>query len=254
MARLLLLLACVAGPVWAWGPTGHRAVGQIAERRLSAAALGKTTALLEGASLAEVSTWADEIRSDPAWRHADPWHYINLADDEDLVTVARNPAGDALEAIDRFAAVLADRSAPGERRAEALRFLVHLVGDLHQPLHVGRADDRGGNAVEARWFGRPTNLHRVWDSDLIDGEQLSFSEWARFLDRAGPDEVRRTQDSTPLDWARESFALRAACYEIGDGELGYAYAWRHLPTVRRRLLEAGLRLAALLERLLASGQ
>ena len=253
MRAAVLLSSIAAASAQAWGPTGHRAVGQIAERHLTPSTLAETAVLLDGAGLAQVSTWADEIRSDPAWHHADPWHYINLDDGQDIATAPRNPAGDILEAIDRFSAILADRSAPRGERGEALRFLVHLVGDVHQPLHAGRADDRGGNTVVVRWFGRPSKLHRVWDSDLIDGEQSNFSEWARFLDRAAPETVRPIQASGPLDWARESYELRAACYAIGDGELGYEYARLHLPTVRDRLLRAGLRLAALLERLLGAG-
>jgi len=119
-------------------------------------------------------------------------------------------------------------------------------------MHVGRGDDRGGNEILVLWFGEPSNLHAVWTPRFIDGSALSFSELVDLLDNATPEQVRRAQAGGPGAWAIESVQLRSACYELGDHRLSYRYVHDHWPTVQRRLLEAGLRLAGELNRLLGT--
>lgn len=247
------LLAVLAPPAaHAWGPTGHRIVGRIAERHLAPETARAVASLIGPESLAQASTWPDEIRSDPAWKRAEPWHFFSIDDGEAFDTTARNPAGDVIEAIGRFAAVLEDPAAPRQQRVEALRFLVHFVGDIHQPLHVGRRADLGGNKIEVTWFGQRSNLHSVWDSGLIDHELLSFSEMAGFLDHPNRAEVIAWQAGDVGDWARESFGSRSQVYDIGDGKLSWEYSYRKLPIVQLRLLQAGVRLAGMLDRVFAA--
>ncbi|HEX6901890.1 MAG TPA: S1/P1 nuclease [Thermoanaerobaculia bacterium] len=255
-ARTLLFALLLAAPAAAnaWGPNGHRIVGRIAENHLTDEAARAVQCLLGPEGLAEAATWADEIRSDPAWRKADPWHYISIDDNETLETTARNPDGDVLEAMQRFEAVLRDPQAAPQAKREALRFLVHFVGDVHQPLHVGRRDDRGGNSIEVTWFSEKTNLHSVWDSHLIENEKLSFSDFAEFIDHPTLHELRTWQGATYAEWVRESKDLRARVYQIGDGKLSFQYAYRNMPTVKRRLLQAGVRLAGLLNSIFASSE
>ena len=247
----LIFLAGAPG-AHAWGPTGHRAVGRVAERHLTPQAASAIAELLAPEQLAYVTTWADEIRSEPDWAKADPWHWVTVPDWQTYDSAPKNPGGDVLEAIDRFERVLADRTAPKRERMQALKWLSHLVGDLHQPLHVGRGDDHGGNDIVVLWFNEPTTLHSVWDSKVIDTSQLSFSELADFVDHSTPEQVREWQASGPRDWARESQDLRAACYEMGDRKLSFRYVHDHWPTVQRRLLQAGVRLAGELNRLLGT--
>ena len=249
---LTLVLVGGAGPSAAWGPTGHRTVGRIAENHLSLEAARAVDDLIGPDTLAEVGVWADFIRSDPAWRHADPWHYINLEDGQTLATAPRHPDGDILVALHRFTGVVRDAGASREEKSVALKFLVHLTGDAHQPLHAGRASDRGGNTIEVLWHGQPADLHGVWDSLMIDSQRLSFSELAAFLDAATLTEIRAWQAASFEEWIAESIAYRAAAYEVGNGELGYAYTFRHLPMVERRLLQAGIRLAGLLNGIFAA--
>lgn len=247
----VLLLLAVSSPVCAWGPNGHRIVGRIAMNHLSEEAARGVECLIGPENLDQVSTWPDEIRSDPNWKRADLWHFISIDDNETLETTARNPAGDALEAMQRFEAVLRDPQANRQAKQEALKFLVHLVGDVHQPLHVGRRADRGGNSVEVMWFGEKTNLHSVWDSNLIENEKLSFSELAAFIDHPTQEEIRTWQSSTFADWLKESKAEREKVYKIGDGKLSYQYAFQNMPLVKRRLVQAGVRLAGLLNSIFA---
>lgn len=244
--------AASAVPASAWGPTGHRAVGRVAERHLSPAAAAAVRDLLAPEQLAYVTTWADDIRSETEWSKADPWHYTTVADGQTVESAPKAPAGDVLEALARFEKVLGDRGAPRTERVQALKWIAHLVGDLHQPLHVGRGDDRGGNDTVVLWFGEASNLHTVWDSKLVENTQLSFSELAELVDRPTPAELRDWRATGPADWARESLELRAAVYTIGDRRLSWKYAHDQWPAVERRLLQAGVRLAATLERLLAA--
>jgi nuclease S1 len=246
----LVVAAAFAPGANAWGPTGHRASGRIAEHHLTPQAARAVGELLAPEELAYVTTWADEIRAEPDWAKAETWHWVTIPDGQTYESAPKNPAGDVLEAIARFEKVLADRRAARPERTQALKWLSHLVGDLHQPLHVGRGDDQGGNDVLVLWFGEPTNLHMVWDSKIIESKQLSFSELAALLDHPTPGQVREWQGSGPLDWARESQELRGACYEMGDRRLSFRYAHDHWPTVERRLLQAGVRLAGELNRLL----
>jgi hypothetical protein len=259
LARRLLTLCCLAPlaaspPASAWGPIGHRVVGRIAESHLTPAAAAGVRALLGHETLARASTWPDEVRSDPAWSHADPWHYISIDDGLTYETAPKNPQGDIIVTLTRCEGILRSAAASREQRVTALRYLVHLVGDLHQPLHVGRTDDRGGNGVEVAWQRQPANLHSVWDSLMINDERLSFSELAAFIDHPTPEEVVTWQASDYRDWLEESMAYRPQVYEIGDGRLGWAYAYRHMPVVRARLLQAGVRLAGRLNAIFASSE
>jgi len=249
--RLALAVAAAAASV-AWSPTGHRAVGRIAEHHLTESAARAITAMLAPEQLAYVTTWADEIRSEPDWAKAESWHWVTVPDGQTYESAAKNPSGDILESIARFEGVLSRRGAPQAERVQALKWLSHLVGDLHQPLHVGRGDDHGGNDVMVLWFGEPTNLHSVWDDKLIDSSHLSFSELSDMLDRTTPEQLRDWQRGGPRDWAEESKRLRDQCYELGDRKLGFRYIHDQWPAVERRLLQAGIRLAGELNRLLGA--
>jgi len=183
---LLTLSLALATPAHAWGPIGHRITGAIADENLSGLARANVRMLLGTEDLAEAATWPDDMKSNPDtfWqKQASPWHYVTVKGDEYKATDA--PAeGDAMTALSRFTATLRDPRAPLEDKRLALRFIVHIIGDLHQPLHDGAGNDRGGNAVSVTWFGKPTNLHSVWDSGLIEQRSLSYSEYTAWLSRS----------------------------------------------------------------------
>ena len=252
IAALAVLLLTLPGSASAWGPTGHRVVGRIAEHHLTPEAQRGVAALLGPDSLARVSTWPDDIRSDPAWEKATPWHFISIDDNETLATTARDTKGDVVEAIQRFEKVLRDPQAGSQAKAEALKFLVHFIGDVHQPLHVGRRADRGGNLVVLLWFNEPSNLHSIWDSGMIDATKLSFSELAEFIDHPTPQEVTAWQSAPLADWVRESFDVRPQVYNTGKCDLGFDYSFRNMPLVEKRLVQAGVRLAGLLNSVFAA--
>ncbi len=237
----------------AFGPTGHRVVGRIAESHLTPAAARAVKELLGTETLARVGTWADEIRSDPKWKHASPWHYVTIEDGETYASSKKNPRGDAIEAVKRFVATLRSPSATKQEKTIALKWIVHLIGDLHQPLHVGRGKDRGGNTIQTKWFGESVKLHAVWDSKLIDSTELSFSELAEFINKPTDKQVKTWQDSEVLDWVQESIDYREQVYTVpGDSTNdSYKYAYKNLPLVKLRLTQAGVRLAGVLNSVFA---
>jgi len=273
-ARLFIGLIATAvaiapAPALAWGKTGHRVVAAIADTQLSGLARAHIREILNGGeSLDEAANWPDEMRSAPDafWQKtATPWHYVTL----DGITYDHAPReGDALEALAKFTRTLKDPNASQSDKQLALRFIVHLVGDLHQPLHVGKCCDRGGNDVKVTWFGKPTNLHAVWDSQLVDEEQLSFTELAAKLERHTSDQqVIAWWDINPRDWISESAQYRDTLYPTAADkprapadkkskgpalpDLSYSYIYRHTPLMEQRLSQAGVRLAAYLNAIYA---
>jgi nuclease S1 len=253
----------IPAPSFAWGKTGHRVVAAIADTQLSGLARAQIAQILgPGESLADVANWPDEMRSDPTpfWQKTTPpWHYVTL---NGFSYDHAPPEGDALAALAHFRATLQERNASLADKQLALRFIVHLVGDLHQPLHVGKCCDRGGNEIKVSWFGKPTNLHSVWDSALVEDEQLSFTELADKLERHLTDQQRiGWWDVNPRDWISESGQIRDTLYpppakaaaKAKDKKakqalpaLSYAYVYKFTPLMEQRLSQAGVRLAAYL--------
>jgi hypothetical protein len=264
-ASLLATLAAGAAPAAAWGSEGHQAVGYVAERFLTAAALGEVRRLVAPAGLPQVASWADEIRT--SRRYTGPWHFV----DTEITAAGYVPAVDcpqgncAIDAIARYAARMADRSLPLAERQEALKFVVHFVGDVHQPLHACDDKDRGGNEVKVRLAGSDAaNLHAVWDVATIaalgpdaPGVGAGLVTAARGLTPAARAELAR---GGPVDWAAESWRIcRDEIYARMEGgtlppggtgttviDLPDDYAAQYAGIARDRLLRAGLRLAALL--------
>lgn len=270
-----LLTAFFPSSASAWGKTGHRVVAAIAETQLSGLARAHIREILgPGESLVDAANWPDEMRSAPGkfWQKtATPWHYVTL---DGIIYDHAPPEGDALEALEHFRKVLQDPKANLADKQMALRFIVHIVGDLHQPLHVGKCCDRGGNDVKVTWFGKPTNLHAVWDSQLVDDEQLSYSELADKLERHLSDrQLIKWWDINPRDWISESAEYRDTLYptaadmpkprkgeesKTGDlpplPDLSYSYVYRFTPLMEQRLAQGGVRLAAYLNAIFAQPQ
>lgn len=245
-------LLALPSPAHAWGKTGHRVVGAIAEPLLTPAARASVRRILGVETMAEASNWPDFMRADPApyWqRQSTPWHYVTVPRGRRYAQVTPPPEGDAVTALTRFSAVAKDKRAPLAERQAALRFVIHIVGDLHQPLHAGNGSDKGGNEVPVTFFGRATNLHSVWDSGLIDDEQLSYSELADWLGaRITPAQRRAWASTDPTVWITESAALRDQIYP-DDPALSYAYVYQNKARVEQRLEMGGVRLASYLNRL-----
>jgi hypothetical protein len=242
---LLLLVACAgAGSASAYGVEGHLIAGRVAATRLCPRAAAAVDRLGDGRDLGEIGLWADRIRSDPDHAESGPWHYVNLTADERLADLRHPPEGDVLWAIAHFGAQLADAHLDDATRAEALRFLVHFIVDIHQPLHAGRAIDRGGNGIALRFRGEATNLHRLWDTDAIRWRDASLATWIADVGRRA-DAIDGEAGSDPLKWTEESRELLDAVYDFGrpGGEPSPAYLNMAASITRDRLALASVRLA-----------
>ncbi len=231
-----------------WGKTGHRATGQIAEAHLTKKAKRNIASLLNGQGLAMVSIFADEIKSDEKYKGYSPWHYVNFSFGKKYGEEPPSEFGDLVTGIDKCIAVLKDDASSLEDKQFYLKMLVHFIGDLHQPLHVGRGEDKGGNMIQVQWFREGTNLHRVWDSDMIDYYKMSYTELALNRDELSKEQIKDIEQGNILDWVHESQELAKKVYEsanIGE-KLGYQYMYYNFPIVRTQLQKGGIRLAKIL--------
>ena len=243
LAAVLIPSAC-----FAWGRDGHRIVGTIAAKYLTPQAAAAVKDLLGDESLADVSTWADEIRRER--KHTAPLHYANIDPSHDRFDLQRDcpQEGCVVSAIIEYSHILRDENATRQERVEALKFLVHFVGDVHQPLHVSYARDKGGNDIKVWFFDNDTNLHSLWDSGLIRRTQKSWTEYAAELHKRESRKKRIAANLDPAAWATESYKLAVSnAYAIpNSGELGQDYFERNISIVEQRLAIAGVRLAAML--------
>jgi len=243
---LSILILFAATHAFGWGATGHRATGYIAEQYLTAKTKKKLATILGQESLAMVSTWMDEIRSDSAYDYAITWHWTTIPDGKKYDDVAANPDGKVVDMIQKFITDLKGKKLSKKQEVETLKMLVHLVGDIHQPLHVGKPGDRGGNDVKLKWFRNDTNLHSVWDSGMIDDTRLSYTELATSLGKPDNLTVKKWQSASVRDWAHESMTYRPQVYDIGNGNLSYQYGYKYFSIAKQRMLQAGVRLAGVL--------
>ncbi|AZQ63010.1 S1/P1 Nuclease [Flammeovirga pectinis] len=251
LSLLIVFVTFLNQDVLAWGHTGHRAVAEVADNHLTKKAKKQLQAILgDSAYLPMVSTWMDDIKSDNKYSFMYTWHFINIDEGQTFETLERNPKGDIIKTIEEMKSVLKDPSSSKRQKAQAVKILTHLVGDLHQPFHVGHASDWGGNKVKVTWFGNPSNIHRVWDSEMLGSKGLSYSEIAKYVDHATPEEVKVIQSATTVDMMQESYALCTNLYDVGDGKLGYRYLYDNYKTVEERIEYAGIRLAGILNDIL----
>ena len=254
------LLAClIIAPVQAWGPLGHSVVAELAQRHLSPAAEAEVERLLapdHTRSLADIASWPDQIQDDPAqaalWKQTRSLHYIDFRTGDCNYTPPRDCRDGhcVVAGLQHYVAVLGDRSQSDAARLEALKFVVHFAGDIHQPLHAGSRDDKGGNTYQVKFEGNGTNLHRVWDSGLLKTRGLDWQAYAQRLDVQGP--VSMPLPIAPLDnpyaqWAEESCRITAETgFYPADHKVSQAYVDAELPVAEMRLREGGRRLAEVL--------
>ncbi len=258
-AAAVALTMMTALPAHAWGEEGHQIVGALAMTRLTPAARSSIMMLLGNDDLATAGLWADQIRGDPVYDWAKPYHYVNLPRDGQEILLSRDcPTGECVVlAIPKFLAIAADITKPQEERAEALKFAVHFMGDLHQPLHAGYKDDLGGNRIQIVAFGgEKTNLHALWDSVLI--RHKTAGEWralaTELSDAMQAGQVAEWQSNlNSEDWANESAAITRVIYKElpDDQKIDEAYYTKNIDTVKRRLSMGGVRMAAALNKAFA---
>jgi hypothetical protein len=255
LVTLLIALLLMPAAGWSWGPIGHRVSARLAQGHLTPAAMAAVRSLLKpGQSLADLATWADEQR-DQGLEQSAPWHYVDVP-----ITEARYNSrfcphnGCVVSKIGDFRRMLLDRNATREDKQQALGFLIHFLQDLHQPLHVGDTGSRGGNDIHVRFLGMGSNLHRVWDSGVMDHYSRNEEVWMWELNgMSNRKMVAEWSQGTVEDWANESLALAKEAYSMPGGtlvkpgaRLGDDYCSVALPIIRRQLAKSGIRVALVL--------
>jgi hypothetical protein len=256
--KLILGIAIIYAPLQslAWGTEGHRIAGMIASSYLTPKAKKAIQAILGDESIALTSNWADFIKSDPNYAYLSSWHYIDLDKaytyPELQEFLNQDTKVDAYTKLNFLIAELKKKNLSPENKLLYLRMLIHIVEDVHQPLHVGHTDDKGGNDIKVTWYMTPTNLHSVWDSQLIDFQQLSFTEYAMAINHTTAEQRTEWQKAPISQWLFESSQLANKIYadvKNGDTINTYKYNFNNIAIVNQQLLKAGVRLAGVLNEL-----
>lgn len=249
---LIALISYFPLNAMAWGLLGHRVVGEIAQSYLSKKAGREVKKILGHESLAMASNWADFIKSEPSYNYLGNWHYINLpaglSSDQIQNSLQKDTATNVYTKIRFLSTELKNNSLDQDKKVMYLRLLIHFVGDLHQPMHTGRFEDLGGNRVQLIWFGQSTNLHRLWDSDLIESQELSYTEYARSLNFIDKSRLFQLQNEDVNIWVEDSYRISQKIYaNVNSGDkLGYRYIYDNLAVADQQLLKGGVHLAGLL--------
>lgn len=235
-----------------WGKTGHRVVGAIADQYLKNSTKRAIKKLLNHESLAFVSTYADEIKSDKRYDQFMTWHYVNMPLDGTYEASKKNPTGDLVTGIEYCKQVVSSETSSLEDKRFYLKLLIHLIGDLHQPFHIGLEEDRGGNDFEVIWFNKDTNMHSIWDTKMIESFGMSYSEMAENAPYVSKEEIERIQSGSILDWVADTHQLTKQVYQstTPGADLGNEYNYLYFGMIRSQLNKAGIRLAKVLNEIL----
>lgn len=230
-----------------WGQIGHYVTGNVAENHISDKTAAEVNRVIGDETLAVAAVWMDDIRSDSNYDYTSTWHWVTIPDGMTYEETDKNPDGDILWALETLIADLKEGGLSPKEEHDKLKMVVHMVGDIHQPLHVGTGDDRGGNDVRVQWMGDNSNLHRVWDSNMIESRQMSYTEISHNIDVIDQDRVEEWQNATVRDWAYESREYRDQVYNLPDNNrIGYEYRYANYDLVKKQLVKAGVRLAGVL--------
>jgi hypothetical protein len=243
-----------------FGFIGHKSVGKIAEDSLTPKAKAAVKDLLGNETLAGVSTWADEVRSQPEYKSTASWHFLNLplglSYEEFVQQVESMNNGNVYSALIKAEHDLMNPSISKEKKIEALKFVVHFVGDMHQPMHISRAEDKGGNTIQLNYNGKGTNLHSLWDSKLIETQGFTLEQIATSK-KPTTKQITKWQKGSQLSWAWESYQISSKLYAEVDAmksrSINEEYYKKHMPVINQRIQQAGYRLAAVLNEVFKGG-
>ena len=253
MRKFVLICLTLLIPILslAWGAKGHDTVAYIAEKHLSKKTLKKVQEVLDGHSLVYVANWMDNASHTTEYAHTKTWHYVNVDPSEGSYADSKKEAkGDVVTAINAIVEHLKSGELSPEAEQAELMMLIHLVGDMHCPMHAGYKSDRGGNGTEVKYFGKQRKLHSVWDSEIVESaHRWSYSEWQYQVDRANKREQKAISMGTPNDWIEETVELARDIYERSTtgGNLSYDYVAYYAPVIEQQFLKGGIRLASLLD-------
>lgn len=242
-----------------WGAKGHDIVAAIAEQHLTCKAKRKINKLLDGKSIVYYSSWMDSIQNSPYWENGynktKTWHYANVDKGLTYQTMTKNPDGDVVNGLEMLTREMSENydNLTDSMRVDYLKMIVHMVGDMHCPMHAGRLSDRGGNGTKVKWFGQETNLHSIWDSKIVDSaRQWSYTEWVDHLDRTDRGYRKSVISGSFEDWFCKTVEESAKLYDYIEAtgveapNLSYQYLYDYSPLLEQQLLLGGYRLAYVL--------
>lgn len=261
MKKIIIVLALIYLPyaAGAWSLIGHRVVGEVADQYINAKTRKAIQEILGTESIAMSANWADFVKSDTSYNYLSNWHYINfpanLSKTEVFNFLDQQTGPNIYNKINEMIAVLKNSKSTAAQKKLALRMLIHLVGDLHQPMHTARADDLGGNKILLTWFGEKSNLHKVWDEGLVDYQKLSYTEYAKAINHPATAEFTTWQKTSLKECVFESYQICNKIYATGiksDDKLSYKYNFDWIGTVNQQLLKGGIRLARILNDIYAT--
>ena len=236
----------------AWGVIGHRVVGEIADHYLTAKARVNIFKILGNESIAMASNYADFIKSDSSLSYVSPWHYVNVPGGKTYTEfqdfLSNDTSTDAYTKLNFMIKEFKVNRLTAQNKLFYLRLIIHIVGDLHQPLHVGRVEDQGGNKIKVSWFNAYSNLHRVWDEQLVTFQQLSYTEYASVINHPTDAQKKLWLNQGLNSWLFESYQTVNNIYADvkTDEKLDYQYNFKFLATLNLQLLKGGIHLAGIL--------
>jgi hypothetical protein len=239
-------LLALTTKIFAWGKEGHQMVAEIAEYYLDKSTKDSLNKYLDGITFEEAATWMDEIKSDHHNDYMKPWHYINIEKD---ATYVASEEKNIITVLELIISQLQNRSGQtAEEINRNIKMLFHLVGDLHQPLHVGYGDDKGGNDVHVVFEGKSKrNLHQVWDETIIQKQKINAEDCIYLAKKLSAADIKARKHIDVIGWMNESRALLPNVYAFTGENIGKSYVKKNTPVIKRQLLYAGIRLAAVLE-------
>lgn len=249
----ILSLFCLPAVANAWGVLGHRIVGEVADKYINKKTRKAIQQILGAETMAMTANWADFIKSDTSYNYLSTWHYVNLPQNLSKEGVfnylEEEKMPNIYNKLNEMIAVLKNPQSTADQKKLALRMVIHLVGDMHQPMHTARKEDLGGNRVYVTWFNEKSNLHRVWDEQLIDFQQLSYMEYTAAINHPTREQLAGWQQLSIKDYVYESYEICNKIYATGiknDDKLSYRYNFDWINTVNEQLLKGGVRLAKIL--------
>lgn len=250
---IFTLILIFSLPVMAYDAFGHRIIADIAYANLNCSTRKKVDKLLGKHGSIYEATWSDEIKSNSAYSYSYDWHFQNLRDGmtaAEIEYLYQHPTAEGKHlffAIDSLSGALKKN----KKDVEALKFLIHFVADAHQPLHLGRLEDRGGNDIMIKWFGRDIRLHQLWDTQMIEGHNFSYSEFSRYLQDRYAKRRKEFKKLSLLQSLNAVYLVRTKIYAYNYTNLNaYSYMYQFNDDLDEMLYRGGIQLANLLNAVL----
>lgn len=244
------LMFATATAAFGWGQKGHDTTVFIAENHLTPTTKAIVEEIFDGKSPVYYANWLDNASHTPEYAYSKTWHYKNIDDGVKYEDAPLLESGDIVRAIRQQVGVLQNPQSSKAEKQLALKMVIHLLGDIHQPMHMGHATDLGGNRHVVKYFGKTSNLHSIWDSSLPESaHKWGYTEWQQQIDRATPEMITTiVEGGTPETWGMETYEICKSVYANTpqDSNISYDYIAEWTPVIEQQFLKGGLRLADVL--------